>query len=97
VSGYAPVTIGADRVRVMGRTGTLRVGSGAALYLGSLIGPGVLLVPALAVRAAGPASVISWGALLLLLAPLAVTFVRACPWPAGSPSTFGPASAPRPG
>jgi len=60
----------------MGRTGTLRVGSGAALYLGSLIGPGVLLVPALAVRAAGPASVISWGALLLLSAPLAVTFAN---------------------
>lgn len=47
---------------------------GAALYVGSLLGPGILLVPALAVRAAGPASIISWGFLLLLSAPLAVTF-----------------------
>jgi amino acid efflux transporter len=56
------------------RHGVLGVGSGAALYIGSLIGPGVLLVPALAVQAAGPASLISWGALLLLSAPLALTF-----------------------
>lgn len=54
--------------------GGLSVASGTALYVGSLIGPGVLLVPALAVRTAGPASVISWGALLVLSAPLAVMF-----------------------
>jgi amino acid efflux transporter len=34
----------------------------------------VLLIPALAVQAAGPASVIAWGALLVLSAPLAWTF-----------------------
>jgi amino acid efflux transporter len=34
----------------------------------------VLLVPALALQAAGPASVIGWGALLVLSAPLALTF-----------------------
>jgi amino acid efflux transporter len=56
------------------RAGTLGVTQGTALYVGSLIGPGVLLVPALAVHAAGPASVIGWGALLLLSAPLAFTF-----------------------
>jgi amino acid efflux transporter len=38
------------------------------------MGPGLLLVPALAVRAAGAASIIAWGALLLLSAPLAITF-----------------------
>jgi amino acid efflux transporter len=54
--------------------GRLGVTHGAALYVGSLVGPGVLLVPALAVQAAGPASVIAWGALLLLSAPLAYTF-----------------------
>ncbi len=48
--------------------------TGAALYVGSLIGPGVLLVPSLAVQAAGPASVISWAALLVLSAPLAILF-----------------------
>ncbi len=54
--------------------GTLGVWRGAALYVGSLIGPGVLLVPALAVQAAGPASVIGWALLILLSAPLALTF-----------------------
>lgn len=52
----------------------LSVPRGAALYIGALIGPGLLLVPALAADAAGPASVIAWGCLLLLSAPLAVTF-----------------------
>jgi amino acid efflux transporter len=47
---------------------------GGALYLGALIGPGLLLVPALAVQAAGAASIVAWGALLVLSAPLAVTF-----------------------
>jgi amino acid efflux transporter len=56
------------------RRGTLGVWRGAALYVGSLIGPGVLLIPALAVQAAGPASVIGWGLLLVLSAPLAFTF-----------------------
>lgn len=58
----------------MTRHGTLGVTHGSALYVGSLIGPGVLLVPALAVQAAGPASVVAWAALLVLSAPLAVTF-----------------------
>jgi amino acid efflux transporter len=52
----------------------LNVPRGAALYVGALVGPGLLLVPALAANAAGPASVIAWAALLLLSAPLAVTF-----------------------
>ncbi len=74
----APVPRGPDPAAPVtpGRPHALRVGSGAALYLGSLIGPGVLLVPALAVRAAGPASVISWAGLLLLSAPLAITFAH---------------------
>jgi amino acid efflux transporter len=52
----------------------LSVIRGAALYVGALIGPGLLLVPALAAQAAGAASVIAWGALLVLSAPLAITF-----------------------
>src|SRR5213593_1747015 len=54
--------------------GTLSVSRGAALYIGALIGPGLLLVPALAVQAAGPVSILAWAALLVLSAPLAVTF-----------------------
>ena len=53
---------------------TLGVWQGAALYVGALIGPGVLLVPALAVQAAGPASILAWVGLLVLSAPLAVAF-----------------------
>jgi len=52
----------------------LGVTRGAALYVGALIGPGVLLVPSLAAHAAGPASLVAWGLLLLLSIPLAVTF-----------------------
>ena len=52
----------------------LGVVHGAALYVGALIGPGLLLVPALAMQAAGAASIVAWGALLLLSAPLAITF-----------------------
>src|SRR5919197_4226154 len=52
----------------------LSVPRGAALYVGALVGPGLLLVPSLAVQAAGPASIVAWAALLLLSAPLAITF-----------------------
>src|SRR6266566_4294775 len=58
----------------MGGSHSLGVLRGAALYIGALIGPGLLLVPALAARAAGAASIVAWGALLLLSAPLAITF-----------------------
>src|SRR5438067_4800863 len=58
----------------MGGHGSLGVVRGAALYVGALIGPGVLLVPALAAQAAGAASIVAWTALLVLSAPLAITF-----------------------
>jgi amino acid efflux transporter len=48
--------------------------SATALYVGAVLGPGVLLVPALAAEAAGPASVLAWAGLLLLSVPLAITF-----------------------
>jgi amino acid efflux transporter len=53
---------------------TLSTRSGTALYVGAVLGPGVLLIPSLAAEAAGPASVVAWGLLLLLSAPLAVVF-----------------------
>src|SRR5205085_944139 len=58
----------------VGERGSLGAVRGAALYVGALIGPGVLLVPALAVQAAGAASIVAWTALLVLSAPLAITF-----------------------
>jgi amino acid efflux transporter len=58
----------------MGGSHSLGVIRGAALYIGALIGPGLLLVPALAVQSAGAASIVAWASLLVLSAPLAVTF-----------------------
>jgi amino acid efflux transporter len=48
--------------------------TGTALYVGAVLGPGVLILPALAAEAAGPASVLAWIGLLALSAPLALTF-----------------------
>ncbi|XVS65149.1 APC family permease [Actinosynnema sp. CA-299493] len=47
-----------------------------ALYVGAVLGPGVLVLPALATGAAGPASVLAWAALLALSVPIAVSFAR---------------------
>ncbi len=44
------------------------------MYLGAVLGPGVLVLPALANDAAGPASVLAWVALLLLSVPIATCF-----------------------
>src|SRR6266511_3315425 len=41
----------------------LTVPRGAALYIGALVGPGLLRVPSLAAEAAGPASTVAWAAL----------------------------------
>lgn len=45
-----------------------------ALYVGAVLGPGVLFIPAVAAREAGPASVLAWAGLLALSIPLAATF-----------------------
>jgi amino acid efflux transporter len=54
--------------------GMLSTRAATALYVGAVLGPGVLIVPALASEAAGPASVLAWAVLLALSAPLAITF-----------------------
>lgn len=53
---------------------SLSTPAAAAMYVGAVLGPGVLLVPALVAREAGPASVVTWAALLALSVPLAATF-----------------------
>src|ERR687894_2703513 len=53
---------------------TLSTRAATALYVGAVLGPGVLLIPSLAAEAAGPASFVAWVALLLLSVPLAITF-----------------------
>ncbi|MER6070083.1 amino acid permease [Streptomyces sp. NPDC001817] len=54
--------------------GSLSVWQGAALYVGAVLGTGVIALPALACRAAGPASLLAWLGLVLLSVPLAATF-----------------------
>jgi amino acid efflux transporter len=47
---------------------------GAALYIGALFGPGLLLLPGLAAAEAGPASVLAWAGLLVLSGVFALVF-----------------------
>ncbi|CAB3761679.1 APC family permease [Paraburkholderia humisilvae] len=54
--------------------GRLSVMQGAALYVGAVLGTGVIALPALAADVAGPASLVAWAALVLLSVPLAATF-----------------------
>lgn len=54
--------------------GGLTVLQGTALTLAAVLGTGVISLPGLAADAAGPASLLAWGTLLLVSAPLAATF-----------------------
>jgi amino acid efflux transporter len=47
---------------------------GTALYIGAVLGTGVIALPAIAARVAGPASLLAWAALIVLSVPLAATF-----------------------
>ncbi|WP_433475635.1 APC family permease [Spirillospora sp. CA-142024] len=52
----------------------LGLGQGTALFVGAVLGPGVLALPHLAAAAAGPSSTVAWAALLALSVPVALTF-----------------------
>jgi amino acid efflux transporter len=52
----------------------LTVPQGTALYIGAVLGTGVIALPALAAQAAGPASLLAWVGLVALSVPLAATF-----------------------
>ncbi|GIJ80206.1 amino acid efflux transporter [Micromonospora phaseoli] len=54
--------------------GRLTAAQGAALYVGAVLGTGVIALPALAAEAAGPASLLAWLLLVVVSAPLAATF-----------------------
>jgi amino acid efflux transporter len=55
-------------------TRRLGVGQGTAIYVGAILGAGLLALPALAAEIAGPASVLAWALLLLMCVPVAATF-----------------------
>jgi amino acid efflux transporter len=52
----------------------LTTSRGAALYIGAILGPGLLLLPGLAAAEAGPASILAWLGLLGLSGLFAVVF-----------------------
>lgn len=54
--------------------GRLTAVQGTALYVGVVLGTGVIALPALAAAVAGPASLLAWVGLAVLSAPLAATF-----------------------
>jgi len=70
-----------------GRIGLLR---GSSMYVAAVLGTGILVLPALAARVAGPASILSVLVILLLSIPLAGTFAAlAARYPdAGGVATF---------
>jgi amino acid efflux transporter len=53
---------------------TISIPQGVALYMGAVVGAGVLLLPGLAASQAGPASMVAWVFDCLLGIPLALTF-----------------------
>jgi amino acid efflux transporter len=53
---------------------TISIPQGVALYVGAVLGAGVLLLPGLAASRAGPASLIAWAFDCALGVPLALTF-----------------------
>ncbi|MFL9874490.1 APC family permease [Paraburkholderia megapolitana] len=56
------------------QAGQLTVLQGAALYVGAVLGTGVIALPSLAAEVAGPASLLAWLGLVVLSVPLAATF-----------------------
>lgn len=54
--------------------GTVGVLQGASLYIASVLGTGILVLPSLAATAAGPASILAVVAVLVISIPLAGTF-----------------------
>ncbi len=54
--------------------GRLSALQGTALYVGAVLGTGVIALPALAAEVAGPASLLAWLLLVVVSVPLAATF-----------------------
>ncbi|GED26097.1 amino acid permease [Brevibacillus agri] len=60
-------------VQTAGFAKTLRLPQIVALYIGAVIGSGVLLIPGLAAEKAGPASILAWLVMSILVLPMALT------------------------
>lgn len=53
--------------------GILRLPQVVALYTGAVLGSGILILPGLAAEIAGPASLVAWGLMAVLVVPMALT------------------------
>jgi amino acid efflux transporter len=53
---------------------SIRTRNAVALYVSSVLGPGILVLPGLTARIAGPGALIAWFLLVLLSLPFALTF-----------------------
>ena len=71
-------------------TGVLRLPQVVALYTGAVLGSGILILPGLAAEIAGPASLVAWGLMAVLVIPMALTmaFLSARYPDAGGVSSF---------
>ncbi|MGF9908382.1 APC family permease [Brevibacillus porteri] len=65
--------MGKSSTQAPGLAKTLRLPQIVALYIGAVIGSGVLLIPGLAAEKAGPASILAWLAMSILVLPMAIT------------------------
>ncbi|WP_261376098.1 APC family permease [Brevibacillus brevis] len=65
--------MGKSSTQAPGLAKTLRIPQIVALYIGAVIGSGVLLIPGLAAQKAGPASILAWLVMSILVLPMAIT------------------------
>ncbi|WP_409174667.1 APC family permease [Brevibacillus fortis] len=65
--------MGKSSTQAPGLAKTLRLPQIVALYIGAVIGSGVLLIPGLAAQKAGPASILAWLVMSILVLPMAIT------------------------
>ena len=72
------------------KKGVLRLPQVVALYTGAVLGSGILILPGLAAEIAGPASLVAWGLMAILVVPMALTMgVLSARYPdAGGVSSF---------
>lgn len=65
--------MGKSSAHASGLAKTLGLPQIVALYIGAVIGSGVLLIPGLAAEKAGPASILAWLVMSILVLPMAIT------------------------
>ncbi|MCT8978790.1 amino acid permease [Clostridium sp. CX1] len=52
---------------------TIKLPQAVALYIGAVLGSGILIIPGLAAEIAGPASLMAWAGMMILVLPLALS------------------------